>query len=98
MHHAFLLAGLLLPFALLLGQTHPAAPPISPDPALLEVQSLVDAGKLKDAEAAARRYLEAHQNSGKPTTCWDTFSFAKEIQSHRWLHIRRARVIGRLVH
>lgn len=65
MHHAFLLAGLLLPFALLLGQTHPAAPPISPDPALLEVQSLVDAGKLKDAEAAARRYLEAHQNSAE---------------------------------
>jgi tetratricopeptide (TPR) repeat protein len=29
----------------------------------LEVQSLVDAGKLNDAESAARRYLETHQSS-----------------------------------
>ncbi|HEV8038895.1 MAG TPA: tetratricopeptide repeat protein [Bryobacteraceae bacterium] len=63
MRHAFLFAGLLLPFASLLGQTHPAAPPASPDPALLEVQSMVDAAKLNDAEATARRYLETHQNS-----------------------------------
>jgi len=54
MPRAVLLAG-LLPFALLLGQT--------PEPALLEVQSLVDAGKLNDAESAARRYLETNQSS-----------------------------------
>jgi tetratricopeptide (TPR) repeat protein len=63
MRRTFLFAGLLLPFALLLGQTQPVAPPTSPDPALLEVQSLVDAGKLKDAEAAVRQYLETHGNS-----------------------------------
>jgi tetratricopeptide (TPR) repeat protein len=45
----------LLTFGLLLGQT--------PEPALLEVQSLIDAGKLNDAESAARRYLETHQSS-----------------------------------
>jgi tetratricopeptide (TPR) repeat protein len=55
MLRAVLFAGLLLPFALLLGQ--------APDPALLEVQSLVDVGKLIDAESAARRYLETHQSS-----------------------------------
>jgi tetratricopeptide (TPR) repeat protein len=55
MIRAVLFSGLLLPFALLLGQT--------PEPALLEVQSLVDAGKLNDAESAARRYLETHQSS-----------------------------------
>jgi tetratricopeptide (TPR) repeat protein len=55
MPRAVLFAGLLLPLALLLGQ--------APDPALLEVQSLVDAGKLNDAESAARRYLETHQSS-----------------------------------
>jgi tetratricopeptide (TPR) repeat protein len=55
MPRAVLFAGLLLPFALLRGQT--------PEPALLEVQSLVDAGKLNDAESTVRRYLEAHQGS-----------------------------------
>src|ERR1022692_980019 len=54
MPRAVLFAG-LLPFALLFGQT--------PEPALLEVQSLVDAGKLNDAESSARRYLEIHQSS-----------------------------------
>jgi tetratricopeptide (TPR) repeat protein len=63
MLHQLSFAGLLLPFALLLGQTRPAAPTTSPDPALLDVQSLVDAGKLNDAESTARRYLETHQNS-----------------------------------
>lgn len=55
MLRAVLFSGLLLPFGLLLGQT--------PEPALVEVQSLVDAGKLNDAETAARRYLETHQSS-----------------------------------
>jgi tetratricopeptide (TPR) repeat protein len=55
MPRAIVLAGLWLPFALLRGQT--------PDPALVEVQSLVDAGKLNDAENAARRYVESHRDS-----------------------------------
>ncbi|MGA2737260.1 MAG: tetratricopeptide repeat protein [Bryobacteraceae bacterium] len=55
MPRAVLFAGLLLRLAVLLGQT--------PDPALFEVQSLVDVGKLHDAESAARRYLETHQSS-----------------------------------
>ncbi len=55
MVRAVLFAGLLLPCSPFLGQT--------PEPALLEVQSLVDAGKLNDAESAARRYLETHQSS-----------------------------------
>jgi tetratricopeptide (TPR) repeat protein len=50
-----LFAGLLLPCTLLLGQT--------PEPALLEVQALVDAGNLSDAESAARRYLETSRSS-----------------------------------
>ena len=33
------------------------------EPALVEVQSLLDLGKLSDAESAARRYLDAHQGS-----------------------------------
>ncbi|HUD98479.1 MAG TPA: tetratricopeptide repeat protein [Bryobacteraceae bacterium] len=45
----------LLPFALLSGQT--------PDPALVDTQSLVDTGKLNQAESAVRRYMETHQNS-----------------------------------
>jgi tetratricopeptide (TPR) repeat protein len=55
MPRAVAFAGLLLPFALLFGQT--------PDPALVEVQSLIDAGKLNDAENATRRYIETHQSS-----------------------------------
>jgi|SRR5579862_10526 len=55
MPRTVLFAGLLLPFALLLGQ--------APDPALVEVQALLDMGKLNDAESAARRYLETHRNS-----------------------------------
>ncbi len=55
MPRAVAFAGLLLPFALLFGQ--------APDPALVEVQSLIDAGKLNDAENAARQYIEAHQSS-----------------------------------
>jgi tetratricopeptide (TPR) repeat protein len=47
-------AGLLLPFAML-GQ--------APDPALVDAQSLVDAGKLREAEGSTRRYLEIHQGS-----------------------------------
>src|SRR5579863_10317076 len=54
MPRAVLYAG-LLPLALLLGQT--------PEPALVDVQSLVDAGKLHDAESATRGYLETHQRS-----------------------------------
>ncbi len=55
MSRAVLIAGLFLPLALLLAQ--------APDPALVEVQSLIDAGKLNDSESAARRYLETHQDS-----------------------------------
>jgi len=39
------------------------APLNQPDPALVEVQSLVDSGKLSEAESADRRYLETHSNS-----------------------------------
>ena len=46
---------LVLLSAALLGQT--------PDPGLVAVQSLVDAGKLNDAESAARLYLQTHQSS-----------------------------------
>ncbi len=63
MRRRFFIAGLLLPSALLFAQTPPDAPATAPEPALLEVQSLVDAGKLSDAEGAARRYLETHQSS-----------------------------------
>jgi tetratricopeptide (TPR) repeat protein len=63
MFRALLIAGLLGPFALLLAQPRPDAPASAPEPALVEVQSLVDAGKLSDAESAARRYLETHQSS-----------------------------------
>src|SRR5580658_66667 len=54
MLRSVLFAG-LAPFALLLGQ--------APDAALLDVQSLVDAGKLSDAESAVRLYLETHRSS-----------------------------------
>src|SRR5271155_4956520 len=47
---------------LLLGQTHPSVA-TGPEADLVEVQSLVDAGKLNDAESGARRYLETHQGS-----------------------------------
>jgi tetratricopeptide (TPR) repeat protein len=53
----------VMPFAfLLLGQTQSPTPG-GPEPDLVEVQSLVDAGKLNDAESATRRYLETHQSS-----------------------------------
>lgn len=55
MFRAVPFAGLFLPFAQLLAQT--------PDPALVQAQSLVDTGKLNDAEFAVRRYLESHQSS-----------------------------------
>jgi tetratricopeptide (TPR) repeat protein len=47
---------------LLLGQTHPPVA-TGPEADLVEVQSLVNAGKLNDAESGARRYLETHQSS-----------------------------------
>jgi tetratricopeptide (TPR) repeat protein len=40
-----------------------AVPSSQPEPALLEVQALLDAGKLSDAESADRRYLETHAGS-----------------------------------
>jgi tetratricopeptide (TPR) repeat protein len=52
----------LLSVALLLGQTH-APVDAHADPALLEVQSLIDAGKLNDAENGARLYLQTHASS-----------------------------------
>jgi tetratricopeptide (TPR) repeat protein len=63
MRRGVFIAGLLWPFVLVLAQTPPDAPASAPEPALVEVQSLVDAGKLSDAESAARRYLETHQSS-----------------------------------
>jgi tetratricopeptide (TPR) repeat protein len=74
MFHAVRLGGILVPFVLLFGQasgpadeaverlTLPTAASHA-DPALLEVQSLIDAGKLTDAEGGARRYLESHSSS-----------------------------------
>jgi len=50
----------LLPFRL---AAQAPTPPGQPDPALLEVQSLVDAGKLSEAESADRRYLETNAAS-----------------------------------
>src|ERR1700731_3495853 len=41
----------------------PAAPSSQPKPELFEVQSLLDAGKLSDAEIANRRYLDTHATS-----------------------------------
>jgi tetratricopeptide (TPR) repeat protein len=63
MSRAFLFAAMLGPSALLFAQMNPASPASAPEPALVEVQSLVDAGKLSDAEGATRRYLETHQSS-----------------------------------
>ncbi len=55
--------GLLLPFALLLGQSPPSATVSPAEPSLSEAQAFIDAGKLNDAENAARRYLENHASS-----------------------------------
>ena len=55
MFGAVLVAGCLLFAGPLFGQT--------PEPTLVEAQSLVDAGKLNDAESAARHYLETHAGS-----------------------------------
>jgi tetratricopeptide (TPR) repeat protein len=57
------MASVVLFAFLLLGQAQAPAPAGTPEQDLVEVQSLVDAGKLNDAESAARRYLETHQSS-----------------------------------
>jgi tetratricopeptide (TPR) repeat protein len=67
MARAVLLAALFAQACGIFGQT-PDAPSYAgisghPEPALIEAQSLLDLGKLGDAESAARRYLEAHQSS-----------------------------------
>ena len=59
MFRAVLLAGLLPPIAFLSGQTS------GTEPALVEAQSLVDQGKLSDAESAARRFLQTHNSSAE---------------------------------
>jgi tetratricopeptide (TPR) repeat protein len=72
----FCFGAILLSFGLLCGQT-PARPqaevdrPVPPHPSssngpelpLVEIQSLVDSGKLSDAEGAVRRYLDIHKSS-----------------------------------
>src|SRR5258708_7806770 len=68
----------------------PAAPPSQPNAELLEVQSLLDSGKLGDAEAAGRLFLETHPDSadahyllgyilfreGKPKASLDEYAHA----------------------
>src|SRR5438128_1361853 len=56
----FCFGAILLPFGLLCGQT-PARPQAEVD--LAEARSLLDLGKLGDAEHVTRRYLEIHKNS-----------------------------------
>jgi tetratricopeptide (TPR) repeat protein len=59
MFRALLLAGFLLPSALFSGQTSGT----EPAPALMEARSLLELGKLNEAEQAVRRYLEIHKSS-----------------------------------
>lgn len=61
MFRAVLLAVLLLRVVVLSGQTSGT----EPEPALVEIQSLLDQGKLSDAESAAHRYLEIHNSSAE---------------------------------
>jgi tetratricopeptide (TPR) repeat protein len=56
MSRAAVIAGCLLSVALLSGQTQPA-------PSLMTVQSLIDQGKLKEAEALVRQHLESNLES-----------------------------------
>lgn len=54
------LVGLLLGSGTLFAQSAPGS---QPEPQLVEVQSLVDMGKLSDAESATRLYLDVHPSS-----------------------------------
>jgi tetratricopeptide (TPR) repeat protein len=67
MARAVLLAALFAQACGIFGQTADtpsyAGASSHPEPALVEVQSLLDLGKLSDADTAARRYLETHQSS-----------------------------------
>src|ERR1700722_20860015 len=69
MARAVLLAAFFAQAFGIFGQT-PDAPSYAtashPEPALVEVQSLLDLGKLAEAESAVRRYLEAHRSSADP--------------------------------
>ncbi|HLK19561.1 MAG TPA: tetratricopeptide repeat protein [Bryobacteraceae bacterium] len=63
MSRAALLLLLLYPVFAQSQLPSPRTPSSQPEPALLEIQALLDAGKLKEAENADRIYLAAHSSS-----------------------------------